>query len=243
MPVAGIPRQSALGIYRTLLRAYGNAGWWPGRSAFEVCVGAILTQNTAWTNAAKALANLRSKGLLSHGALRSLGPNRLAALIRASGTHNVKARRLAAFLRFVDTEYGGRVGRMRGEEAQVLRRKLLAVQGIGPETADVIALYAAGQPSFVVDAYARRIFGRLGWLRGSETYDEVQALFMSALPTDAALFNDYHAQIVRLAKEHCRARPICGGCPLRRRCARRGVERSGATMKKVKGASRFRRER
>ena len=150
-------------------------------------------------------------------------PSRLRSLIRSSGVFRVKARRLRAFLDFLGREYGGRVARMKVEEPSALRKKLLAVHGIGPETADSIALYAAGQPLFVVDAYTRRIFTRLGVLQGGESYDAVQRVFMEALPRDASLYNDYHAQIVRLAKEACRLRPRCERCPLTRVCAKRGV--------------------
>jgi endonuclease-3 related protein len=144
-------------------------------------------------------------------------------LLRPSGTYKVKTRRLRAFLAFLASEYGGEVEAMRVERTSELRRKLLAVTGIGPETADVIALYAAGHAVFVVDAYTRRIFERLGVLHGRESYDEVQRLFMRELPSDPGLFNDYHAQLVRLAKEHCRKHPSCARCPLEEDCAKRGV--------------------
>ena len=212
-----------LSVYRRLRRAHGHAGWWPAKTAFEVCVGAILTQNTAWSNVENALTVLRRRGLLSHSKLRRVPLSRLGALIRSSGVFRVKARRLRAFLDFLQVEYGGRLAGMRKEEPQVLRQKLLAVHGIGPETADSIALYAAGLPVFVVDAYTRRVFTRLGVLQGGESYDEVQAVFMEALPREATLYNDYHAQIVRLAKDACRVRPRCEVCPLTKGCARRGV--------------------
>ena len=212
-----------ISVYRCLRRAYGHAGWWPARTAFEVCVGAILTQNTAWSNVEKALAVLRRRGLLSAAKLRPVPLPRLGELIRSSGVFRVKARRLRAFLEFLHREYGGRTLRMRGEEPAVLREKLLAVHGIGPETADSIALYAAGQPLFVVDAYTRRVFTRLGVLRGRESYLEVQRIFMDELPRDVALYKDYHAQIVRLAKDACRERPRCEACPLTRVCPKRGV--------------------
>ena len=211
-------------VYDLLLARYGPAGWWPGESDFEVCVGAILTQNTAWANVERTLSRLRARGLLSFARLSRVPPSRLSSLLRSSGTYNVKARRLRAFLAFLAHEYGGRVEGMRAERPSDLRRKLLAVPGIGPETADVVALYAAGHAFFVVDAYARRILGRLGGpLRGRESYDEVQRFFMRQLPASTALFNDYHAQLVRLAKEHCRKRPLCAGCPLDALCAKRGI--------------------
>jgi endonuclease-3 related protein len=218
-----MPLPSPTRVYALLLSRYGHAGWWPAESPFEVCVGAILTQNTAWSNALSTLRTLRSRGLLTFEGLCPVPAAKLGPLLRSSGTYNVKARRLRAFLAFLATEYQGRVEGMRAEAPSDLRRKLLAVPGIGPETADAIALYAAGHALFVVDTYTRRIAGRLGWLRGDESYDEVQRFFTTRLPADAALFNDYHAQLVRLAKEHCRKRPLCLRCPLDARCAKRGV--------------------
>jgi len=211
-------------VYGILLRHRGHAGWWPGRSAFEVCVGAMLTQNTAWVNVEKALRALEAEGLMSFDAMYAVPARRLAPLIRSSGYFNLKARRLRAFLEFVHDRYGGRVERMSRADPLALRRELLAVSGIGPETADSIALYAAGLPLFVVDAYTRRVFERLGYLPPGLAYDEVQAFLMQRLPRDAALYNDYHAQIVLLAKDVCRkSRPRCQACPLARRCRRRGV--------------------
>jgi endonuclease-3 related protein len=215
-------RRSLLAVYRRLRERYGHARWWPGESAFEVCVGAILTQNTAWANVEKALGGLRRRGLLEFRALRRLPPSRIAPLIRASGTYRVKARRLAAFLDFLE-RYGGRPLALAQEPLAEVKAKLLRVKGIGPETADSILLYAAGLPVFVVDAYTRRIFTRLGFLDGRESYGEIQGVFEGHLPRDAALFNDYHAQIVRLGKEVCRTRPLCGRCPLERLCPKRGV--------------------
>jgi endonuclease-3 related protein len=216
-------RRALLGVYRRLLRRYGNARWWPGAGPLEMCLGAILAQNTSWANVEKALAELRSRGLLSYEALRGVPEARLARLVRSSGTFRVKARRVAAFVRFLGKEWGGRVEAMAREAPAILRRKLLGVNGIGPETADSIALYAAGRPLFVVDAYTRRIFARLGLLSGGESYDAVQRFFMDRLPRDAALYNDYHAQIVHLGKDFCRARPRCTACPLEDLCPREGV--------------------
>jgi endonuclease-3 related protein len=210
-------------VYARLRARYGHAGWWPGDTPFEVCVGAILTQRTSWRNVEKALDVLRARGLLSYDGLRALPPHRLAPLIRAAGFFKVKSRRLAAFVVFLGREYRGDVRAMRGEDPLVLRAKLLSVAGIGPETADAIALYAAEQPLFVVDAYTRRVFARLGHLRGDEGYLGVQRFFHERLPRDPALFNDYHAQIVRLAKEACRTLPRCGDCPLDDVCAKKGL--------------------
>ncbi len=225
MPARTLPatRRSLRRVYRLLLARNGHAGWWPGESPFEVCVGAILVQNTSWSNVERALSRLRSRGLLEFAPLHRLSAARLAALIRPSGYFRVKARRLRAFLDFLAARYGGRVEAMRGEEPLELRRALLGVPGIGRETADSIALYAAGLPLFVVDAYTRRVFGRLGLVSGDEPYDDLQRFFTRRLPADAALFNDFHAQVVLLAKDVCRKRPRCTICPLSGLCPRRGV--------------------
>jgi endonuclease III related protein len=211
------------GVYERLRRHRGPAGWWPAKTPFEVCVGAILVQNTAWSNVEKALASLRAAGRLSFAGLAGLGHAELAALIRPSGCYNVKAKRLAGFLEFLGREHGGRVESMASLDPRVLRRQLLGVRGIGPETADSIALYAAGVPLFVIDAYTRRVFGRLGMIRGDESYDWLQDRFMSELAADPGLFNDYHAQIVRHAKDVCRPRPHCDRCPLDSICPKVGV--------------------
>jgi endonuclease III related protein len=212
-----------LRLYGRLRAHHGHADWWPGETPFEVCLGAILTQNTAWTNVERALGVLRSRGLLTYQTLAALPVDELAPLIRASGYFNVKARRVRAFLDFLGATYGGRVEGMSAEEPRVLRAQLLAVPGIGRETADSIALYAVGLPLFVVDAYTRRLFARLGLLRGTEDYDVIAGLFVRHLPTDVDLYNDYHAQIVLLAKDICRPRPVCSACPLTRLCPRCGV--------------------
>ena len=211
-------------VYRRLVRRFGHAAWWPGESPFEVCLGAILVQNTSWTNVERALRGLRRAGRLSFAGLHPLSAPRIAGLIRSSGTYRVKARRVRAFLDFLGGAYQGEVEPMREEDPWILRRRLLAVHGIGRETADSIVLYAAGLPVFVVDAYTRRIFSRLGLVDGGLDYDEIQRFFMERLPRDAALYNDYHAQIVRLGKDVCRPRPRCHECPLDALCPRRGVE-------------------
>lgn len=215
--------ETVLGIYRRLLRRRGPAGWWPGETPFEVCLGAILTQNTSWANVEKALSALKARRKLSYRALRPLPPSRIAPFIRPSGYFNVKARRVAEFLRFLGKEYAGEVEAMGAEEPVSLRLKLLAVCGIGRETADSIALYAAGLPLFVVDAYTRRIFSRLGFIREGADYDRIQRFFMDRIPRDPALYNDFHAQIVLLGKDVCRPRPRCSACPLDEVCPKRGV--------------------
>jgi endonuclease-3 related protein len=188
-----------------------------------VCVGAILVQNTAWTNVERTLAALRRRGLLSFAAMSRLPASRLAPLLRSSGTFRVKAERLRALVDFLEAEYGGRVEAMRREEPRALRRKLLGVHGVGRETADSIALYAAGKPLFVVDAYTRRVFSRLGLVRGDEPYDALQRFFEDRLPRSAALYGELHAQVVLLAKDVCRVRPRCGECPLRGMCRHAGA--------------------
>jgi len=214
----GRRRLSFADAYARLLRHRGPLHWWPAPTPFEVCVGAILVQNTAWTNVEKALGVLRARGLLSFDALHPLGAEELAPLVRSAGCFNVKARRLRAFLDFLAREYGGRVEAMSSEPAAALRAKLLTVPGIGRETADSIVLYAAGLPLFVIDAYTRRVFARLGLVAGDEPYDVLQRVFMDALPADPAVYNEFHAQIVVLAKELCRPRPLCPSCPLASAC-------------------------
>jgi endonuclease-3 related protein len=202
-------------IYRALFRAYGPQHWWPGETAFEVMVGAVLTQNTAWSNVEKAIANIRGRGLLSPSLLAAVPRRRLAALIRPSGYFNVKAQRLHNLVAFLMDRFQGNVKRMFRRDPVSLRQELLAVHGIGPETADSILLYAGDKPLFVVDAYTKRIFSRHGIVPSGASYDDVQRLFMDGLPRDARLYNEYHALIVRLGKERCKkGRPRCEGCPL-----------------------------
>lgn len=203
------------GIYDTLYRSYGPQGWWPGRSRFEMIVGAVLTQNTAWSNVEKAIKNLKAEGVLSSPMkLHGLGRNKLARLIRPAGYYNVKAARLKNFTDFLLRKYGGSLNRLAAAGTERLRQELLGVNGIGPETCDSIMLYAFGRPVFVVDAYTKRIFSRHGFFRRDLAYDSVQAVFMKNLPSDENIFNEYHALIVRLAKDHCRTKPGCEKCPL-----------------------------
>lgn len=201
-------------IYRTLARHFGPMHWWPGDTPFEVIVGAILTQNTAWRNVSTAIANLKAAGALTPRGLRQVSGARLARLIRPSGYFRVKARRLRSFLDFLFGRYGGSVARMLRTPLPRLREELLGVTGIGPETADSILLYAGGKPTFVVDAYTRRVFHRHTFLPRDASYDETKALFERHLPVDVPLYNEYHALIVNVGKEFCRPRPRCRGCPL-----------------------------
>ncbi len=210
------------GVYRALFARWGAQHWWPADTPFEVVAGAILTQNTSWSNVERAVRRLQRAGALSVEAVRRTPEARLAAWIRPSGFFRVKARRLKAFVRRLDERYGGSLDTLFRLPTPALREALLATEGIGPETCDSIALYAAGRPVFVADAYTRRVAVRHGWCAPGAGYDELAALFASALPPDARLYNEYHALLVRLGKEHCRAAPRCGGCPLARRLPRGG---------------------
>jgi len=205
-------------VFHLLLAAYGPRSWWPAETPLEVCVGAILTQNTAWGNVEKAIANLKGAGALSAEALGEIPEARLAELIRPSGFFNVKSRRLKAFVRFLFATSDGSLDDLFRRPWRDLREELLGVAGIGPETADSILLYAGGQPTFVVDAYTRRLFGRLGICRHDTEYEELRGMFMTDLAPDVTLYNEYHALIVQHGKERCRTRPLCDGCPLLVRC-------------------------
>jgi endonuclease-3 related protein len=207
-----------LKIFDTLLAAYGPRFWWPAESSFEVCVGAILTQNTNWGNVEKAIANLKREGYLSPQGLQDIPSERLAELIRPAGYFNVKSARLKDFIGWLFSEHGGSLEEMFSGDWRELRLELLKVRGIGPETCDSILLYAGHKPSFVVDAYTKRLFSRLDLISLKASYDEVRGLFMASLPADVELFNEYHALIVEHCKERCRTRPLCGECPLRFRC-------------------------
>jgi endonuclease-3 related protein len=183
----------------------------------EVIVGAILTQNTAWSNVERAIANLRREKLLSLKALERAQPSRLARLIRPSGYFRQKARKLKVFVRFLRSEYRGSLKRMFQHSTKDLRERLLAVYGIGPETADSILLYAGNHPVFVVDAYTRRILERHQLIRPHATYEEIRGLFETNLTPDASLYKEYHALLVESGKEWCRARNArCSECPLGR---------------------------
>ncbi|MDD5254531.1 MAG: endonuclease III domain-containing protein [Candidatus Omnitrophica bacterium] len=203
------------GIYRRLFACFGPQHWWPAETPFEVIVGAILTQNTSWRNVEQAIRRLKKERLLNPGALRRLPVRRLAALIRPAGYYNLKARRLKAFLEFLFDAYAGNLARMGRKEAGELRRELLRVKGIGPETADSILLYAFNKPAFVIDAYTRRVCARHNLAPEARDYESLRAFFISKLKADARLFNEYHALLVKLAKDFCRKNePRCGSCPL-----------------------------
>lgn len=200
--------------YDRLFAAYGPQHWWPGETPLEVIVGAVLTQNTSWKNVEKAIANLREEGLLSLARLHRLGHAELAELIRPAGYYQVKARRLKNLLDFIVARYDGSLDAMFAAGLSSLREELLAIHGIGPETADAILLYAGQLPTFVVDAYTARVAKRHAWIEPEADYYALQDLFHSALPAETALFNEYHALLVKVGKEHCGPKPKCAGCPL-----------------------------
>jgi endonuclease-3 related protein len=201
-------------IYRKLYERFGAQHWWPAQGPFEVIVGAILTQSTAWTNVEKAIANLKAAGKLSPKGLRQLPETELAALIHPSGYYNVKARKLKAFVNRFGEQYSDSLDKLFSGDIESVRGELLGVHGIGEETADSIILYAGNKPVFVIDAYTRRIIDRIGLSPGDNNYAGYQSLFMSNLPADAALFNEYHALLVNLGKIFCRKRPLCERCCL-----------------------------
>lgn len=206
--------------YQGLREAYGTQAWWPAETDFEVMVGAILTQNTAWTNVEKAIANLKAAGMLEAGLLAEAAPEALAELIRPAGYFNVKTKRLQSLCRYlVEAGFTDDVEAAFGHlDTEVLRQQLLAVHGVGPETADDILLYALRRPVFVIDTYTRRLFARLGLCVGDEAYDALRLGVEEALRLDHLGYNELHALIVVHAKAHCRKRPVCDGCPLTELC-------------------------
>lgn len=201
-------------IYQRLLAHYGPQGWWPGETPLEIMVGAVLTQNTAWRNVEKAINNLKTKKLLSLEKLIRLPVRQLAKLVQPSGFYNLKAHRLHNLLAFIAKKYQGDLGKMKRMSTQKLRKELLSIKGVGEETADSILLYAFHRPVFVIDAYTKRIFARHNFFSYDTEYSAVQQFFSENLPKDVKIYNEYHALIVRLAKEHCRKEPICLNCPL-----------------------------
>lgn len=202
-------------MYETLYKTFGPQHWWPGDTPFEVAVGAILTQNTNWGNVEKAINNIKREGALNAKTLHKMPLRRLALLIMPAGYFNIKAKRLKEFLSFLTNHYKASMKRMKLEETHILREKLLSVNGIGPETADSILLYALEKPVFVIDAYTKRVLHRHGIVSKDIAYNELQALFHDNLLTDVQLFNEYHALFVRVGKEYCKPEPRCDICPLR----------------------------
>src|SRR5262249_29611394 len=214
-PPADPTKARLLRLYAALLRRFGPQRWWPGRSVYEIAVGAILTQHTAWTNAARAIAALRGRRLLDASRLADVDVTVLAQVIRSAGTYRLKARRVHEFTAWLLKRFGGRWGRLPREPLTPLRGELLGVSGLGPETVDAILLYAAGRPVFVADAYARRVLARHRLIGRVTGYEHARTFVEAHLPSDPALFNEFHALLVAVGKAHCRTAPLCERCPLR----------------------------
>jgi len=207
-------RERLMGIYRTLRDAFGHRDWWPADGPFEVMVGAVLTQRTNWGNVVKAMDGLKSADLLDPHALAAAEPERLEELIRPTGYYRQKTARLLRLVRWLLELGDGDVAQLDAVPTDELRAELLRLSGIGPETADSILLYALDRPTFVIDAYTKRVVVRHGLLDADCGYEELKDLFESCLPDDLDLFRDYHAQLVEVGKRYCRPRPRCDGCPL-----------------------------
>jgi endonuclease-3 related protein len=217
--MASNKNQFWLEVYNILIEHFGPQHWWPAESPFEVIVGAILTQSAAWTSVEKGIANLKKADVLTPAALRNINRKDLAALIHPCGYYNAKANKLKAFADWFGKRYGDNLDRMCARDMNSLREELLEVHGVGEETADCILLYVANKPSFVIDAYTRRIVDRLGIKIGGNKYKDYQRLFMEYLPADYQLFNEFHALMTNLGKRVCRkSRPLCQDCPLKDIC-------------------------
>lgn len=223
-----------LNIYNKLLSYFGPQLWWPvtnensikptyekrdrltERQKLEICIGAILTQNTSWKNVEIAIVNLNKENLIDIRKIKKVDKKKLARLIKSSGYYNQKAIKVKTFAKYVAENYKGNLKEFFRKDVERLRKELLTIKGIGNETADSIILYAANKPIFVVDAYTKRIFKRLGYKE--ETYEELQNLFMENLEKDTNLFNEYHALLVELGKKICKTKPICSKCPIKELC-------------------------
>ena len=210
-------------IYDRLFGHFGPQNWWPAKTPLEVCIGAVLTQNSSWQNVKKAITNLKDNTELELDLLLAIPDKKLAPLIRASGYYNIKAKRLKALLKFMaGCDGGGWRQYLRTTKLETARSKLLSIHGIGPETADSILLYAANRPTFVIDKYTVRFGARYGLFESKTGYDSAKEFFMTNLPRRAKLFNEYHALLVTLGKHYCRSKPACDGCPLAKRCSYAG---------------------
>ncbi len=209
-------------IYNRLLKHFGEQHWWPADTRFEVIVGAILTQNSNWKNVEKAIANLRDNGLLNPERLHLVSEEKLKELIRPAGYYNAKSRKLKEFMNFLFENYKD-LNEFLSLPAEQLRNKLLSIWGIGDETADSIVLYAADKPSFVIDAYTKRIFSRLG-ITKEKRYGELKKFFEENLPRSVEIYKEFHALIVELGKNYCRSKPLCSECPLRDFCEWKKIE-------------------
>ena len=200
--------------HRVLSEKLGPMNWWPAETPFEVCLGAILTQNTSWKNVAKVITQLKKLGLLEVHSIAKLSAEELAPIIRSSGYYNQKAKKIKNFVNYFISQYDGNPERMAQVDTEILREALLQINGIGPETADSILLYALDKPSFVVDAYTKRIFSRHGLVEENISYMELRAFCMEGLPKRASLYNEFHAQLVYIGHHYCRRTPNCQPCSL-----------------------------
>lgn len=212
-----------LAVYHQLNKKIGPRHWWPADSPFEVIIGAILTQNTAWKNVEKAITSLKAHNLLSPRALDKIPEKELANLIRPSGYFNQKAKKVKHFVRYLLNHHQGSIKKMSKRDTGALREELLSIHGIGPETADSILLYALEKPIFVVDSYTRRILYRHGWFHEKPSYQELQDFFIRRLPKDVSLFNEFHALIDYIGHFYCRGTPRCDLCPLQSRLPKKRV--------------------
>jgi len=203
-------------IYRMLFDCFGPQHWWPGETQFEIITGAILAQNTSWSNVEKAIKNLKAADMLTAEQLYRLDPSKLAGLIRPAGYYNIKTKRLKSFLVWLFQNYDGNLANLENLDTGCLRVELLSVKGIGRETADSILLYAFSRPIFVVDAYTARVAVRHGLIEPDADYEQLRELFQSNLPQDVQLFNEYHALLVRVGKEFCKPNAECRCCPLKK---------------------------
>jgi endonuclease III related protein len=206
--------QKLMDMFDLLVAHFGPQEWWPAETDIEMMVGAVLTQNTNWKNVERAIENLKSKGLLTVNALCSMPTEALAQEIRPAGYYNIKAKRLMNLIQFIKDRYGENLSGFYEDETQTLKEGLLSVNGVGPETADSILLYAARRPVFVIDAYTHRILKRHGMSEDQATYYELQELFMDHLPEDQELYGEFHALIVQAGKNYCKRKPLCLACPL-----------------------------
>lgn len=207
-------KNTLLEIYRKMYDSLGPQQWWPGETPFEIIIGAILTQNTNWSNVEKAINNIKNVNKLTPKGIHSLSLPELAELVRPSGFFNVKAKRVKTFVNWLFSKYDGNLTAMFNQDCRTLREELLSINGIGPETADSILLYAGNMPTFVIDAYTHRIFSRHGLIPEESAYDEMKSFFEDNLPEDTELFNEYHALIVNIGKLFCKPKRVCEQCPL-----------------------------